>query len=71
MRVRGALAAVMVVVGFTGVGLGSGPALADPEPPPPLDEVFAAILGNQTVLFLIMLEMYFVMGHISKSEKSP
>jgi lipoprotein-anchoring transpeptidase ErfK/SrfK len=35
MRVRGVLAAAMVVVGFTAVGLGSGPALADPEPPPP------------------------------------
>ena len=34
MRVRGALAAALCVVGMTGVGLGSGPALADPDQPP-------------------------------------
>ncbi len=34
MRVRGALAAALCVIGV-GSGLGSGSALADPEPPPP------------------------------------
>lgn len=34
MRVRGALAVALCVIGFN-AGLGSSPALADPEPPPP------------------------------------
>ena len=33
-RVKGVLAAALCVVGVAGVGLGSGPALADPDQPP-------------------------------------
>ena len=52
MRVRGALAAALCVVGVSGTGLGAGPALADPDqpvdpqvvdappPPPPTEPPF-------------------------------